>query len=330
MTEDLQYLHSSFAKTVQKPPSGLLDEKDFFCGMVSRSGSMKKVFERIEGIAREDDDVLVIGQPGTGKRLIVDAIHKLSSRSKGPFVSLNCGVIPEGLLEAELFGIPDSRREKGRLEAAAGGILFLNEIGNMSWGAQVRLVELIEQRDTGGIGTPFDVRIMASTSRDLEQAVAEGAFEGLLLKKLGKVSVSLPKLSERKEDIPLLITHFSQRYGPKTLFEDEVAKCLASYDWPGNVSELENLIERLVAVKDGGWVGVADLPTRYLPTRASGTGCFVELPKDGVDLRVFLAGIENSLIDQALSRTGGNRNRAAALLGIKRTTLIEKLKKRGF
>ena len=332
MTEDLHFLHSSFAGAVSGAPLGLPGKKDVFCGMVSRSGLMKDIFGQIERIADVDDDVLVVGEPGTGKRLVVDAIHKLSSRAKGPFVSLNCGVIPEGLLESELFGTPDTGRGGGRLGAAVGGVLFLNEVGSLSRGLQMRLVELIDDRRCARVGVPpdFDVRIMASTSKDLDKAVEQGAFDRSLLDRLGRVSVSLPKLSERREDISLLVAYFAERYGSTVVFAKEVVRCLSSYGWPGNIGELENLIERLAAVRAGGQVTVDDLPARYLPTRMFRASHFIELPEEGIDLKALLVSVEDSLIDQALSRTSGNKNRASKLLGIKRTTLIEKLRKRAF
>lgn len=322
-------------------------EEDMFCGMIGRSPQMKKVFERISKVANSDSTVLINGPSGTGKELVAKAIHRLSSRSSNDQISVNCGAIPGELLESELFGhvkgaftgaISD---RKGRFESANKGTIFLDEIGDMPLLLQVKLLRVLQNREierVGGTGTtPIDVRIITATHRDLDKAVAENDFREDLFYRLNVIPVQLPALSERREDIPLLISYFLSRFvsadGRNNIdFADDVLEILLTYDWPGNVRELENLIERLVILRGGNTVKISDLPAKFLhhrPDKKHAYQGLISLPKEGIDLKKTLSEIEDSLIGQALEHTNGNKNQASKLLHMNRTTLIEKMKKKG-
>tara|TARA_R110000868_G_scaffold183422_3_gene424732 strand:+ start:18261 stop:19805 length:1545 start_codon:yes stop_codon:yes gene_type:complete len=321
-------------------------EEDMFCGMIGRSPQMKQVFERIQKVAASDSTVLVNGPSGTGKELVANAIHTLSARMNGPLVSVNCGAIPAELLESELFGHEKGSftgaisSRKGRFELANQGTIFLDEIGDMPLLLQVKLLRVLQNRTIERVGanitTPIDVRIVTATHRDLEKRVQEGDFREDLFYRLNVIPIRIPSLRERREDIPLLISHFLGRFvsadGRNRIdFDDEALEILLTYDWPGNVRELENLIERLVILKGGGVVSGRDLPAKFLEGRpgAVSTSSLITLPEDGIDLKLVLGEIEDSLIAQALERTDGNKNQASKLLRVNRTTLIEKMKKKG-
>lgn len=322
-------------------------EEDMFCGMIGRSPLMKKVFERISKVATSDSTVLINGPSGTGKELVARAIHRLSPRTANDLVSVNCGAIPGELLESELFGhvkgaftgaISD---RKGRFETANKGTIFLDEIGDMPLLLQVKLLRVLQNREIERVGasgtTPIDVRIITATHRDLEKAVAENNFREDLFYRLNVIPVMLPALAERREDIPLLISYFLSRFvsadGRNNIdFADDVLEILLSYDWPGNVRELENLIERLVILRGGNTVKITDLPAKFLhhrPDKQKALNSLISLPEDGLDLKKTLSEIEDSLILQALELTSGNKNQASKLLHMNRTTLIEKMKKKG-
>jgi two-component system response regulator PilR (NtrC family) len=322
-------------------------EEDMFCGMIGRSSQMKKVFERISKVANSDSTVLINGPSGTGKELVAKAIHRLSARTGNDLISVNCGAIPGELLESELFGhvkgaftgaISD---RKGRFETANKGTIFLDEIGDMPLLLQVKLLRVLQNREierVGGTGTtPIDVRIITATHRDLEKAVAENDFREDLFYRLNVIPVQLPALAERREDIPLLISYFLSRFvsadGRNNIdFADDVLEILLTYDWPGNVRELENLIERLVILRGGNTVKISDLPAKFLHHRPDKKQVYqnlINLPEDGLNLKKTLSEIEDSLIMQALEQTAGNKNQASKLLSMNRTTLIEKMKKKG-
>jgi two-component system response regulator PilR (NtrC family) len=321
---------------------------DVFCGMVGRSKQMKQVFERIKKVAASDSTVFVSGPSGTGKELVANALHNLSARKSHNMVSVNCGAIPSELLESELFGHEKGAftgaisARKGRFELAHRGSIFLDEIGDMPLLLQVKILRVLQNRVIERVGstetTEIDVRIITATHRNLEDAVAEGNFREDLYYRLNVIPIKIPALRERREDIPLLISYFLSKFVSADLrnnieFDDEALDLLISYDWPGNVRELENLIERLVILKGGSLIKVADLPAKFVkvvPQDVESYKELITLPDSGVDLKQLLSDIEDSLINQALDVTGGNKNQASKLLSMNRTTLIEKMKKKGF
>lgn len=320
--------------------------EDTFEGMIGRSKVMREVFDRIGKVAKSDSTVLIMGPSGTGKELVAAAIHKLSNRSQKNRISVNCGAIPSELLESELFGhmkgaftgaISD---RKGRFELAQGGSIFLDEIGDMPTLLQVKLLRVLQERIIEPVGSteslPIDVRVIAATHRDLEKAVAEGKFREDLFYRLNVIPIRVPALKERREDIPLLISHFLDRFvsadrSNEISFAPLTMDLLMGYDWPGNVRELENVIERLVILRGGNEILPEDLPAKIFRSNPLATQTYktlFELPEVGVDLKQILSDIEDSLIMQAMNRTGGNKNQASKLLTLNRTTLIEKMKKK--
>lgn len=320
--------------------------EDQFEGMIGRSRQMKEVFDRINRVARSDSTILIMGPSGTGKELVAQAIHKLSSRNIKNRVSVNCGAIPGELLESELFGhvkgaftgaISD---RKGRFELAQGGTIFLDEIGDMPLLLQVKLLRVLQERQIEPVGSneshAIDVRVIAATHRDLEKSVQEGKFREDLFYRLNVIPIRIPALKERREDIPLLISHFLDRFvsadrSNEITFAPLTMDLLLGYDWPGNVRELENVIERLVILRGGNEILPEDLPAKIFRSNPLATHQYktlFELPEIGVDLKQILSDIEDSLIMQAMNRTHGNKNQASKLLALNRTTLIEKMKKK--
>ncbi|MFW5887519.1 MAG: sigma-54 interaction domain-containing protein, partial [Bacteriovoracia bacterium] len=289
---------------------------------------------------------LITGASGTGKELVANSIHVLSQRTNERKISVNCGAIPSELLESELFGHIKGAftgaisNRIGRFEAANGGTIFLDEIGDMPLLLQVKLLRVLQNRQIEPVGgnrpIDVDVRIIAATHRDLDKAVQEKKFREDLYYRLNVIPIKLPLLKERREDIPLLISHFLNRFvsadGSNNLrFTEDALELLIGYDWPGNVRELENLIERLVILRGGNLIKPEDLPAKIYRNNPMATSFYrniFELPEDGVDLKQVLSDIEDSLIEQALSKTGGNKNQASKLLQLNRTTLIEKMKKK--
>ncbi len=320
--------------------------EDSFQGMIGRSRSMRDVFERIEKVARTDSTILITGPSGTGKELVAGAIHKLSSRGAKSRISVNCGAIPAELLESELFGhIKGSftgaiSNRKGRFELAQNGTIFLDEIGDMPQLLQVKLLRVLQERVIEQVGSsetmPIDVRVIAATHRDLDKSVLEGKFREDLFYRLNVIPIKMPALKERREDIPLLISHFLDRFvsadrSNEISFASLTMDLLMGYDWPGNVRELENVIERLVILRGGYEILPEDLPAKIFRSNPLATQQYktlFELPDLGVDLKQILSDIEDSLIMQAMNRTRGNKNQASKLLTLNRTTLIEKMKKK--
>ena len=323
-----------------------LEERYKFAGIVGKSRAMTTLFQLLETVASTSSTILITGDTGTGKEVVAKAIHHNSPRRMHRFVALNCSAIPETLLEAELFGHVRGAftgavgNRQGRLEQAHKGTLFLDEVGTMSQALQMKLLRVLQEREFERIGdshtTKVDVRVIAATNSDLGGMVEEGTFREDLYYRLNVIPVHLPPLTERKEDIPLLVQHFLEKFraqspgAPAITVSQEAMRRLMAYHWPGNVRQVENAIERAVAFSAGrSQIDVQDLPAEVQQAREAVMSTTIALPEDGLDLAAFVANIERELIQLSLERTGGNKGRAAQLLGLKRTTLVEKLKRLG-
>jgi sigma-54 specific flagellar transcriptional regulator A len=292
-------------------------------------------------VAGYDSTVLIRGESGCGKELVARCIHELSPRGKGPFVPVNCGAIPRDLLESELFGHEKGAftgaltNRIGRFELADGGTLFLDEIGDMSFDMQVKLLRVLQERVFERVGSAeqrrSNVRIVAATHRDLEARAHAGEFREDLYFRLNVFPIVVPPLRERTDDLPMLIDDLVQRGEaegrPSIRFTQLALDCLAAYSWPGNVRELENLIERLAILHPGKTLDRTDLPAPIGERRRSPQPTLTTIPKTGLDLREHLGQIERELIRSALDQTDGTVAHAARLLKLRRTTLVEKLRK---
>ncbi len=310
--------------------------------LIGVSSEIKQVYSLIEKVADTDSTVLLLGESGTGKELVAKAIHYHSRRSERPLVTVNCGAIPEELLESELFGhIKGSftgavATRIGRFEMADQGTIFLDEIGDMSLKLQVKLLRVLQERKIDPVGSSrtveVDVRIIAATNRNLEEAVAQGLFREDLYYRLNVIPIHIPPLRDRKEDIPLLIDHFLTRFAeenqrPKPQVSPEAMNALINYRWPGNVRELENFVERLIILMREEEIGLKNLPP-HLNSGAVSQPTLFQIPEGGIDFKRLVNDFENRLILQALEKTRWNKNQAANLLNLNRTTLVEKIKKR--
>jgi len=321
-----------------------LMEKFDFGKMIGYSNSMKAVFATIEKVAATDSTVIIYGESGTGKELVARALHFNSERKTGPLVTVNCGAIPEELLESEMFGHEKGaftgaiRSRTGRFELAQGGSIFLDEIGDMSPSLQVKLLRVIQERQferIGGMRTvDADVRIIAATNQNLELAVQERRFREDLFYRINVIPVYLPPLRDRKEDIPVLIEHFVARFRKtkqKDLegLTDEAMEAMMQYHWPGNVRELQNVIEMLVVMKGSGFVGMEDLPDKICASgfQKGKTSMNIQIPDEGLNISEVMDEFEKDLLLKALKQSGGVKNRAAKLLNLNRTTYVEKLKR---
>jgi len=328
-----------------------LEERYRFEGIIGKSRPMKLLFQLLETVAATNSTILITGETGTGKEVVARAIHHSSPRRLHRFVALNCSAIPETLLEAELFGHVRGAftgavgNRQGRMEQANKGTLFLDEVGTMSAALQMKLLRVLQEREFERVGDSntikVDVRIIAATNSDLGRMVAGGQFREDLFYRLNVIPVQLPLLRERKEDVPLLVQHFlgkfqaersatGDRHSAEPLtVSQECMRRLMAYQWPGNVRQLENAVERAVAFAAGrAQIEVSDLPTEIQQAQEpAAPASSVTLPEDGVDLDAYIASIERQLIERSLERTGGNKGQAARLLSLKRTTLVEKLKR---
>jgi len=314
-----------------------------FDHLIGTSGPMQQVFQLIEKVAEAESTVLICGESGTGKELVARAIHFNSHRGDKSLIPVNCGAIPESLLESELFGHERGaftgaiRTRLGRFELAHGGTIFLDEVGDMSPALQVKLLRVLQEQSFERVGGTksirVDVRILAATNRDLEQAVAQGAFREDLYYRLSVIPLHLPPLRARKDDIPLLFQHFvdhfnQMRHRQLQGLSPLALEVLLQYGWPGNVRELENLADRLVVLKGQGVIEPEDLPEKMrVSWRPSSPLPTVDLFQAGFCLDDAMRAYERVLLTTALQRTDGIKSKAAQLLGIKRTTLIEKLKR---
>jgi transcriptional regulator with PAS, ATPase and Fis domain len=314
--------------------------------LIGASPRMGTARALIAKVAANDSTVLITGESGTGKELAARAIHNLSCRREQAFVPVNCGAIPEELLESELFGHVRGaftgavNGRQGRFQLANGGTLFLDEIGEMSPKLQVKLLRVLQEHECEPVGSDHavqvNVRVVTATHRDLRLAVREGRFREDLFYRLNVLPLELPSLREREGDVTLLIGYFLDvqgcRKNKKNLqVENAAMSALERYSWPGNVRELENLVERLVVLNDDGVIRPSDLPdyilTNSVPQHQQSTQ--VALPSEGVDLDGVLEKIENGFIERALERARGNKTMAAELLRLNRTTFIERLRKKG-
>jgi DNA-binding NtrC family response regulator len=315
-----------------------------FENVVGSSPALRSVLDVVEKIADTDSTVLITGESGTGKELIARALHYNSRRADRMFVTVNCGAIPEELLESELFGHVRgaftnavSHRE-GRFSIANGGTVFLDEIGDMSPNLQVKLLRVLQDQTFEPVGSSktiqVNVRLIAATNQDLEYAISEKRFREDLYYRLNVIPIEIPPLRQRPGDIPLLIQHFLEGMnrerdkGEDVAISQAAVERLCDHDWPGNVRELENLIERLVILRGEGEIGVEDLPQALRQGPAAPLPKAPRIPASGLPFNEVVDRFEADLILQALEQTHWNKNRAAQLLGLNRTTLIEKIKKK--
>ena len=309
--------------------------------IIGHSDGMHGVFRMVERVATADSTILIHGESGTGKELIARAIHVQSHRSGGPFVTINCGALPESLLESELFGhvkgsFTGAVRDKdGLFKVANGATFLLDEIGETSPAIQVKLLRVLQEREIIPVGgthpLKVDVRIVAATNRDLEQEVVLGNFRADLYYRLNVIPLTLPPLRDRADDVPLLVDHFLERYSPEytggalsTGITDEALDILGRYSWPGNVRELENIIERAVILREEPVIGVDDLPPKLCAEARSGSGGSVGA--SGITLEE----LERRYMLQVLDETGWHKKKAAEILGINPSTLYRKIKSFGF
>ena len=322
-----------------------LKDRYRFDGIVGRSASMRKLFDMLETVAGTTSTILISGETGTGKELVAKAIHHNSPRRNQRFVALNCAAVPETLLEVEIFGHARGAftgavsSRPGRLEQANKGTLFLDEVGTMSAGLQAKLLRSLQEREIERIGDSqsirVDVRVIAATNADLARMVEDGTFRKDLYYRLNVIPIHLPPLRERHEDIPLLVQSFLDKLGseqvpPRTdvVFSQEAMRRMMAFSWPGNIRQLENLIERALALTPGRTqIDVSDLPQEVQQGEGTLADVDVVLPEEGVDLQRYLQDVEREILRRSLDRTGGNKHKAAQLLNIKRTTLIEKVKR---
>ncbi|NLT23404.1 MAG: sigma-54-dependent Fis family transcriptional regulator [Syntrophorhabdus sp.] len=319
-----------------------LKDKYRFENIIGVSFPMQKVFEMIERVADTSATVLITGESGVGKEVVARAIHYNSSKRDNPLVVVNCGAIPETLLESELFGYEKGaftgavNTRLGRFELAAGGSIFLDEIGDMSFNLQVKLLRVLQEKSFERIGgsktIKVDVRIIAATNRKLEDLVSENKFREDLYYRLNVVPIEIPPLRERRQDIPLLVNFFleqSNRINSAAIegFSEEAMKALMEYDFPGNVRELQNVVERMVVLKREGHIDIEDLPEKLYSQEKE------EMPVPQIDIDkgydTLVSEFEKTLIMKALTETQGVKSKAAQALNINRTTLIEKMKRLG-
>ncbi|MFZ5646796.1 MAG: sigma-54 interaction domain-containing protein [Bacillota bacterium] len=305
---------------------------------ITCNSEMLKLKKVIEKVACTNVTILIRGESGVGKELLAHAIQKISPRSSGPFVRLNCAAIPENLLEAELFGyeggaFTDARRSGkiGKLELANGGTIFLDEIGDMPLSMQAKTLRALQEKEIERVGgikpIKLDVRIIAATNKNLEEMITRGQFREDLYFRINVVSVYIRPLRERKEDIPLLVEHFLKMIAaenklPLKRVEAETLSILQSYNWPGNVRELYNTLEKMISLSEGDTLTTNDIPQNILVQH--GSSDYITKP-----LKTFTADIEREKLVSALSLTNGNKKQAAQILGINRSTLYDKLKKYG-
>ncbi|HEY0671540.1 MAG TPA: sigma-54 dependent transcriptional regulator [Longimicrobiales bacterium] len=310
--------------------------------IVAKSPAMTKALEVAAKVAKHPSPVLITGESGTGKELVARLIHDESDRARGPFIPVNCGAIPENLLESELFGYTKGaftgadRDKPGLFEAASGGTLLLDEIGDMPVTLQVKLLRVLQESEIRRLGDTrarsVDVRLVAATNKDLDEEVRMGDFRRDLFYRIAVVPIHLVPLRQRRDEIPLLVTHFIEQYNRKLKLDirgidSDAMRILLEYPWPGNVRELENTIERALVLSDGPKIKAEDLPNNITsPIVALDSP---DLPDDELSVKKHSAILERRLIKQALERTGGNKTRAADLLELSSRALLYKIREYG-
>lgn len=312
-------------------------------GIIGQSSEIQEIFRITEKVAASDSTILIYGETGTGKGLTAKAIHINSRRANKPFISINCGAIPENLLESELFGHVRGAftgavaNKTGKFERAKNGTIFLDEIGDMSPGLQVKILRVLEEGEFEQVGghktIKADIRVIVATHRNLEKRVKKKLFREDLFYRVSVIPLTLPPLRHRKGDIPLLAMHFLKDFNEKNKdavegFSEEALKLLSAYSWPGNIRELKNLVERLVVLQQNGRIEAYDLPGKI--RRTAGTPLEeppIKITDEGICLNTAVTEFEKALILQSLQRANGVKNEAAKLLNLKRTTLVEKIKR---
>ncbi len=309
-----------------------LQEKYSIENMVGRSGKMQDVYKMVHKVAPSDATVLILGESGTGKELVARAIHYLSPRRDKPFVAVNCAALPENLLESELFGFEKGaftgadRRKLGQFELAGEGTIFLDEIAEMTPAIQVKLLRVLQNREFMRLGgtevIEMKARVIAATNQSLEELILDGRFREDLYYRINVFPIMLPPLRSRKEDIPDLVQHFLQKYKPGAEITAEAMTVLQRYDWPGNVRELENVIERALIMAGDQPIRPEDLPAQLSSRPSVATDAF-DIPDEGIDLEE----VEKRLLFRAIEKAGGNKTRAAQLLGITRRKLYSMLER---
>lgn len=317
-----------------------------FDNIIGKSLPIQNVLSMIEKVADTDSTILVTGESGTGKELVAKAIHYNSSRHDKAFIPINCGAIPSELLESELFGHVKGAftgaisNRQGRFELANKGTLFLDEIGDLSPSLQVKLLRVLQEKRFEPVGSAktieSDVRIVAATNIDLTKAVKEGQFREDLFYRLNVIPLKIPSLRERRDDVVLLLEHFIKNFNRNkgihiTGIHPLALDKLMNYSWPGNIRELENFIERISVLRKEGMIDLSDIPHYFEENQTHSLfhSISMDIPESGIDFNTAIAAYENQLIVNALNKTGWNRNQAAILLRLNRTTLVEKIKKKG-
>ena len=333
--------------------------------IIGQGESIQKVFALVDKAASSDSTVLITGESGTGKELVARALHQKSERAGSSFIPVNCAAIPHDLLESELFGYEKGaftgaiNSRVGRLEMAQNGTILLDEIGDMPPVLQVKLLRVLAEREIDRIGgskpISIDVRVVAATHHNIEKKIAEGMFREDLFYRLNVIPIAMPPLRQRREDIPLLINHYLKIFNKTkkktiTAVQDKAMEILVQYSWPGNIRELVNFVERMVVLSSGDVLTTRDLPEKVcgdfpekflepLPItepdvtpaqmlqQSMRTSFFVGLPDEGMNLKQAIEDFEREIIMEALDKTDWVKNKAAKLLGLNRTTLVEKLKK---
>jgi two-component system NtrC family response regulator len=320
-------------KTRTKNQAREIDRLTGVEGMVTANSAMAELLETARKVAGSEATVLITGESGTGKEVMARLIHQVSGRRHEPFVAVNCAAIPPNLIESELFGHVKGaftgavKDRKGRFQSAKGGTLFLDEIAELQPEMQVKFLRALQERMVGPVGSDeseaVDVRIVAATNRELQEEIHQGRFREDLFYRLSVIPLHLPPLRDRSEDIPPLVAHFLRKLEapPAVHFSPEALKLLQTYTWPGNIRELQNVVERCLILRGGDCIETQEI---FLPSMAEGADGFVpDIPPEGISLPE----VERELIEKALRQSGGNRSQAARLLNIPRHVLIYRLEK---